>query len=269
MATQLRNFILAEIQKFRSTAKDVVTSRTWWYPIQGLLYLSTHEPLRRPFLSRLGQTVTLGVGITSGMFFFTYLPQTALLALTNGPWAPISAAFLVVSESASLTTLVARCFSLRDSLTDTFDATLLAKNADSLVAEGRNIQPPSRGHDVVARLGNLVKQPVESLRPEAALRAALLLPLNLVPVVGTAVYVWLQGQSAGPRAHARYFQLKGWDEKRAKEWVRGHRPGYTGFGVAAVALEMVPFLSLAFAFSNTVGAALWAADLESEERSDS
>lgn len=34
------------------------------------------------------------------------------------------------------------------------------------------------------------------------------------------------------------------------------------FGVAAFMLEMVPFVSLAFAFSNTVGAALWAADLE-------
>lgn len=36
------------------------------------------------------------------------------------------------------------------------------------------------------------------------------------------------------------------------------------FGIAAVTLEMVPFFSLAFAFSNTVGAALWAADMERE-----
>lgn len=229
MATQLRDFILAEIQKFRATAKDVVRSRTWFYPIRGLLYLSSHDALRRPFLSRLGQTVTLGVGITSGMFFFTYLPQTALLALTSGPWAPLSAALLVVSESASLTTFVARSFSLRDSLTDTFDAALLEKGADALVAEGRAVKPQARGRDAVQRLGRLVKQPVERLRPRAVLRAVLLLPLNLVPVVGTAVYVWLQGQSAGPRAHARYFQLKGWDERRVGEWVRRHRAGYTGY----------------------------------------
>lgn len=36
----------------------------------------------------------------------------------------------------------------------------------------------------------------------------------------------------------------------------------TRFGVAAFVLEMVPFANLVFAFSNTVGAALWAADLE-------
>lgn len=34
------------------------------------------------------------------------------------------------------------------------------------------------------------------------------------------------------------------------------------FGVVSFMLEMVPFVSLGFAFTNTVGAALWAADLE-------
>lgn len=34
------------------------------------------------------------------------------------------------------------------------------------------------------------------------------------------------------------------------------------FGVAAVLLELVPLASILFAFTNTVGAALWAADME-------
>ena len=34
------------------------------------------------------------------------------------------------------------------------------------------------------------------------------------------------------------------------------------FGVGAVLLELVPVASIFFAFTNTVGAALWAADLE-------
>ena len=34
------------------------------------------------------------------------------------------------------------------------------------------------------------------------------------------------------------------------------------FGVAAVLLELVPVASILFAFTNTVGAALWAADME-------
>ena len=34
------------------------------------------------------------------------------------------------------------------------------------------------------------------------------------------------------------------------------------FGVGAVLLELVPVASILFAFTNTVGAALWAADFE-------
>ena len=44
------------------------------------------------------------------------------------------------------------------------------------------------------------------------------------------------------------------------------RPKLTlhSFGVAAVLLELVPVASILFAFTNTVGAALWAADMEKE-----
>lgn len=37
---------------------------------------------------------------------------------------------------------------------------------------------------------------------------------------------------------------------------------FHSFGIAAVLLELVPVASILFAFTNTVGAALWAADME-------
>jgi hypothetical protein len=36
----------------------------------------------------------------------------------------------------------------------------------------------------------------------------------------------------------------------------------TSFGVPAVLLELVPIAGIFFSFTNTVGAALWAADME-------
>lgn len=36
----------------------------------------------------------------------------------------------------------------------------------------------------------------------------------------------------------------------------------TSLGMASFVLEMIPFASIAFSFSNAVGAALWAADIE-------
>jgi len=37
---------------------------------------------------------------------------------------------------------------------------------------------------------------------------------------------------------------------------------FFSFGVASVLLELVPVVSILFSFTNTVGAALWAADIE-------
>ena len=39
-------------------------------------------------------------------------------------------------------------------------------------------------------------------------------------------------------------------------------PWLSSFGVGAILLELVPIASIFFAFTNTVGAALWAADFE-------
>lgn len=44
--------------------------------------------------------------------------------------------------------------------------------------------------------------------------------------------------------------------------MEGRKGPYTGFGIVATLLEMVPVLGIFFTFTNTVGAALWAADLE-------
>ena len=67
-------------------------------------------------------TVTTSIGVTAFMFAFTYLPQAAVLALVNGPLAVISAVPLVLSESSTMTNLLARTFFIEDALIDTFDA---------------------------------------------------------------------------------------------------------------------------------------------------
>jgi hypothetical protein len=88
------------------------------------------------------------------------------------------------------------------------------------------------------------------------------LPLNFIPVVGTFMFILLQGKRSGPSAHARYFQLKGMSKQRREEWVEKRRGAYTSFGTVASLLEMVPIAGILFAFTNTTGAALWASELE-------
>ena len=55
------------------------------------------------------------------------------------------------------------------------------------------------------------------------------LPLNLIPVVGTAIFILLQGRSSGPTAHTRYFQLKQLSGRRKDEWVEQRKGAYTRY----------------------------------------
>ena len=163
------------------------------------------------------------------MFFFTYVPQAAVLAFTSGPLAPISAALLVLSESSTIINAISRSFLVAESLTDTFDGTLLSRNCTSLVSNERQVKASSGSGDPISRLGKMIKKPLSGFADpkKAIIRSIIYLPLNFIPVVGTLVYVVMQGKKIGPGLHARYFQLKGWGRRESEEWVEKNKAAYT------------------------------------------
>lgn len=250
MADKVKDVAKAEAIRIGTLTGDAAKSGAYLYPIkvtnhhlshfvcyllkgkkktQGIFYFLAHRSLWKPLTSRIAPTATLGLSITSAMFFFTYVPQLALLALTSGPLAPISAALLVLSESSTLTNAISNSFLLNEALVDTFDGTLVSRGYEALVSDGRQLSPSGRGGDPIARLGKLVKKPFARLSPAALIRSVLYLPLNFIPVVGTIVYAVVQGKRIGPTAHDRYFQLKGWDRRRREEWLETHKAEYTRF----------------------------------------
>lgn len=146
------------------------------------------------------------------------------MAFTSGPVAAVSAAVLTLSESSTITNLISRTFFIDEALTDTFDGTLLSQDCKNLVEEGRQVKT---GGDNIARLGKLVKKPFAKFAPNAIIRYVLYLPLNFIPVVGTAMFIVLQGKRNGPQAHQRYFQLKEWNKQQKEAFVHENRGGYT------------------------------------------
>ena len=203
------------------------------------------------------------------------------MAFTSGPLAAISAAVLVLSESSTIFTILSKNFLIEDALVDTFDGVLVSKNTTDLVSGGRQIKA---GGDPMAKLGKMIKRPFVKFTPKALIRYVTYLPLNFIPVIGTVIFIILQGKRAGPAAHTRYFQLKEWNASQRQKHIEQHQAAYTrydktspkpytgvkilmptclSFGITTTLLELVPLASILFAFTNTVGAALWAADMES------
>jgi len=105
-------------------------------------------------MNKLAPTVTLGLGVTTFMFLFTYLPQAAVLTFVEGPLAPLSTILLVLSESSTLFNALSKNFLIADALVDTFDGTLVSKNMTGIVAEGRQVKS---GSDPIAKLGKCEK----------------------------------------------------------------------------------------------------------------
>ncbi|MCJ1480009.1 hypothetical protein MMC06_000163 [Schaereria dolodes] len=262
MADRVKEVAVDEAERIKTLAGDAVRSMAYLYPFRGIAYFVSHRSLWKPLKEKIVPTMSLGLGITTFMFVFTYLPQAAVMTFTQGPLAAVSAAILVLSESSTLFTVLSKSFLIEDALVDTFDGVLVSKGSTDLVSSGRHIQA---GGDSIAKLGKLIKKPFAKFAPNAIIRYFLYLPLNFIPVVGTIMFVILQGRRAGPTAHSRYFQLKGWSNSQKQTHVQENKAAYTSFGIALVLLELVPVASIIFAFTNTVGAALWesqAADME-------
>ncbi|ROT37658.1 hypothetical protein SODALDRAFT_280111 [Sodiomyces alkalinus F11] len=256
--SKAQEILQEDYQQARALVGNAAKSKAYLYPIKGIAYFATNKSLWGPFLSCIGPYFLLSVGVTTGMFAFTYVPQLTVLVLFNGPLAVFTTVLLVLNESATLINVISRNWLLQDALLDTFDGTLVSKNADSIVREGRQLQP---GTDPMQKLGRILKSPFERFSPKALIRYVMYLPLNFIPLVGSALFVLIQARARGQHVHGR------WSASQSQDWLKRHSGPYTAFGLVATGLEMIPFASMFFSFSNTVGAALWAADMETKDTS--
>ncbi|KAK4608934.1 Outer spore wall protein RRT8 [Fulvia fulva] len=264
MADNIKKTAKEEASRVQQIANEGVRSGAYIYPIKGIFYLLSHKELRKPLFSRLIPTMTLGAGITTLMFLFTYLPQLAVLIFTSGPIAALATILLVLSESSTLTMVLSKTLLIEDALIDTFDATLVQRGQTALVEKQRTVKGSGVG-DAFQRLGKLATKPFAKFSPQAIIKYLMYLPLNFIPVVGTVIFVILQGRNYGPSSHARYFQLKGMNKSQQEKYIEARKAAYTAFGIPAVLLEMIPVAGIFAAFTNTCAAALWAADLESNQ----
>lgn len=172
---------------------------------QGIFYFLSHRSLWKPLLTKLVPTMSLSAAVVAFMFVFAYLPQLAVLVFVNGPLAAFTTILLTLSESSTIINILSRTFLLQDALVDTFDGVLVARNQTGILSEGRQLKS-GNFNDPIAKLGKLVKSPFEKFTPKALIRYVMYLPLNFIPVVGTVIFVLLQGKSRGNSIHTRVSQ---------------------------------------------------------------
>ncbi|EEH17301.1 hypothetical protein PABG_07462 [Paracoccidioides brasiliensis Pb03] len=259
---------------------------SWLYPLRGIKFFIFHPYLWPLFRARLLSISLLSAFIYSILFTLAYLPQVAFLAIFHGSGAWVNGLFLVLGEGAVIVQILFEAFFVDETLVDVFDAVLISQGEEHLVATSRIVYPSvdhSQGGDgdgdgngngdaalsrnPKQRLGKPIMSAVYapfSLRQ--IVEFIVLLPLNLVPVAGTPMFLILTGYRAGPLQHWRYFELRGFNKSERKKFVVKRRLRYTWFGTVALILQLVPMLSMFLLLTTAAGSALWAADLERRRR---
>lgn len=139
------------------------------------------------------------------------------------------------------------------------------EGCDDLVIIGRSRRVVRPGYITRCRI-YIRSIPRRILYPYWLIRRITIFILNFIPIVGPIIVVIISAPDRGKKSHSRYFELKGMASKEVDQFVKARRGQYTGFGLVANALEMIPIIGTFFHFSNTVSGALWAAQIERNEK---
>lgn len=227
------------------------------YVVQGLAYFVTHPRLWLTTLCPL--LLTLVVAITSVVVLFSValVPQAEGLedaGVTS--WLSWLLAVMLVLVEIFLVTLIYNLVIMGCYQDKIFEQVMVARGFKDMVEDEER-------HASCARACR------SCCRVSLWLRLVLLivtLPLNLIPIIGSIIYAWLNGTILAWEYHLLYFEFKNFSYGQQKTFINEHKVQYSSFGMQALLMEMIPGVGSLFVFTNTVGAALLAAHLEEEER---
>lgn len=172
-----------------------------------------------------------------------------------GPAGIVSALISVLLVAGKVSAAISMVFFGPKIQRAAFDR-VLEREADVDLARRLDLYRKSHKTMPIARLLGKVPRKIIPF----VVREVTFILLNFIPFVGTFLVVYLRAPRKGLRTHRRYFRLMQWQRFQAKEFYSAHKGDYTGYGIVAQLLEMIPALTLVFLFTGNVSMALWTAD---------
>lgn len=242
--TQIHSHRIAPLETSMST-----------YAVQGMLYFLAHPRLWLTSICPILMTIVVAAVSVIVLFAGGLYPQAELLESAGLPTglAWLVAVIMVIVEIFLITLIyslaVVGCF-----MDKIFEQVLTNRGYGELVENEKKHSSCGRACGACCRVSLWLR----------VVMLVVTLPLNLIPIVGTIAWVWLNGTILAWEYHLYYFELRNLSYAQQKQFVAERKSQYLSFGMQAMFLEMVPFLGSLFLFTNAIGAALFAADLEDE-----
>ena len=218
------------------------------YVIQGIYYFFRHNVLLKTTFWPIFWAFIFVICALLILLPLAFIPQALLLSTVMTPFLGWPLALLLALLELMLIVMIFSAIVLLPITDKLFDEVLILRGHQELVA----------ADDKSACCGCCS---IVSFMHLAC--SVITLPLNLIPVVGTALWLFINGRNYTWDAHSHYHkELKGRNFRAQRKFVHSHWYGYHMFGMQAMAFELIPLANVLFLFTNTVGAALWAADME-------
>lgn len=241
-----------------------ISDSTAGYPVAGLLYFLAHPRLWKRIFCGILLLFFFGIVCTIVLFIAAFPAQAfALIKYTTiPPWASWLISFLLTIIEIGIAILI-------------FTAIFLAEYCDRLFDDVLQLQ----GYRFPEARALLQQSNTSCLRGcwsglrhcflstffmifTRVILLIILAPLHLIPIVGSMLFSYMNGYLYAWSMHLHYFDLKAWGFQRGKSFVYRNRSAYTNFGAAAIGLEMIPILNFLTPFTNVIGSALWAVEME-------
>ncbi|KAK3814106.1 MAG: hypothetical protein J3Q66DRAFT_402683 [Benniella sp.] len=262
------------------------------YPVMGVVYLTRHISTLGPqFIRSIAWALGVAVSTITPLIALTFKYQQRLIAnVIDNAFPRIagtkilgigiqtwSTMFLTMGESSLLVTIIMGEVFKKEKTKGLFQNVLNRNNVQvgplATIAENGAIQvsttTTSERGPRDSRVHHKALEKASTSTSHFGQRMGLwlvTLPLNFIPIAGPMAFCYINGRARSPYVHRRYFDMKEMTLQEREEWVKARKSQYTTFGVIAQGLELIPFLGILFGFTNTIGAALWAADLERQQK---
>ncbi|CAF2171199.1 unnamed protein product [Rotaria magnacalcarata] len=230
----------------------MVLHRSESYPIRGIFYLIRHPSLWRQIFCGLIVMILVSIIGSILLFIFAFPVQANCLSEYMPDWIAWIISFVLTLFEIGITVLVFSSLFLAYYMNIIFDAIW---RQETMTTNREEIQLTSSTRTAC----------IKSFLVLIIFRVILVVltfPLNLIPIIGTMLFIYINGYYYAWSLHCRYFDLIGLNFAQGKHFVEENRSDYIRFGIVAVSFEMIPFLNIITPITNVIGSAIWACDIE-------
>ncbi|CAF1022238.1 unnamed protein product [Rotaria sordida] len=223
------------------------------YPIRGFFYLIQHRSIWRYIIRALIIMILVSIIISILLFLFVFPSQANGLSKYMANWISWIISFILTLFEIGIIILIFSSLYIAYYMDVIFDA--VWRQETMIINQNETRE----------RILSTSLSCIKSFLTLIIFRVFLVVltsPLNIIPIFGTILYIYINGYYYAWSLHCRYFDLIGLTFAQGKHFVEQNRLDYTRFGIVAILFEMIPFLNIITPITNVIGSAIWASHIE-------